>query len=45
MAKWANNVINYQNGLHLQGMQIDYFHNHNAYKHILAVIQSNLSIN
>ena len=38
-------LINYQNDLRLGGMQVHYFHNHNSYKHILAEIHSNLSIN
>ena len=45
MAKQANNVINYQNGLRLRRMQVRCFHNRNAYKLILAEIHSNLSIN
>ena len=44
-AKQANNVINYQNGLRLRRMQVRCFHNHNAYKLILAEIHSNLSVN
>ena len=41
----VNNVITYQKGLHFKGIQVHYFHKHNAYKHILAEIHSNLSIN
>ena len=39
------NVINYENGVRLRGMQVRCFYQHKVYKHILAETRSNLSIN